>query len=70
MKKSLMAAFLLTGGILSAQNNVDISQFKPLAVTSGSQASISQDFNSETIRKLSLPKGFSIDPRLPVTGSS
>ena len=62
MKKSLMAAFLLTGGILSAQNNVDISQFKPLAVTSGSQASISQDFNSETIRKLSLPKGFSIDP--------
>lgn len=27
-----------------------------------SQASISQDFNSETIRKLSLPKGFSIDP--------
>lgn len=58
-----MAAFLLTGGILSAQNNVDISQFKPLAVTSGSKASISQDFNSETIRKLSLPKGFSIDPR-------
>lgn len=62
MKKSLMATFLLSGGILSAQNNVDISQFKPLAVTSDSKASISQDFNSETIRKLSLPKGFSIDP--------
>lgn len=63
MKKLFLSVFLLIGGILSAQNNVDILQFNPLAITSDSQTGISQNFNIEPIKGLPLPKGFSIDPR-------